>query len=90
MTIEGHIRNTILVAGIKQPKDCATCRYWGGHAVRTSDEKGPCRRRSPTPFKADHPVNDIHAEWPMTAFDDWCGEWEEDTHLTSALSATRG
>jgi hypothetical protein len=43
---------------------CATCVFWGA-----SDwgGDGRCRRYAP------------HGEvsvWPMTAADDWCGDWE--------------
>lgn len=48
---------------------CRNCRFW---EPADEDEVGECRRRSPRPGDEQRP-----AWWPITADEDWCGEWEE-------------
>lgn len=65
--------------------NCSECRWWNRDGMMTmlttwitsEGEKtslvqlGQCRRRSP------HHCEHKNAEWPRTAAEDWCGEWEE-------------
>jgi len=51
---------------------CAKCEYWNAKA---SDE-GECRRQPPQAisFKVNEEVK-FETRFPMTASDDWCGEF---------------
>lgn len=59
---------------------CETCRFWG--FLRQTEphvEIGECRRHAPKATTYDlanawtnRPVG--RADWPLTMFDDWCGE----------------
>ena len=48
---------------------CATCRWWNGTPVEGAF--GDCKRMPPTAFNA--PLLKGR-RWPVTVFDDWCGE----------------
>lgn len=68
------------------PGHCDTCRWWGGERAHDDNMPlGTCRAGSPTITRpqvlayhdparpeAAGPLID-RAEWPWTAFDDWCG-----------------
>lgn len=45
---------------------CATCRFWEDHQPFT----GRCHRYPPTPMRGGTGFG------PLTAADDWCGEWQ--------------
>lgn len=66
---------------------CETCFFWGGE--RTPDRRshwGPCRIYAPAigdtmQLPVNPPArNDGHdvkrGDWPYTAFNDWCGQFE--------------
>lgn len=48
---------------------CSTCAWW---AQIDDSELGQCRLHAPRP--RDH--NRDSTRWPITAEDDWCGEWD--------------
>lgn len=48
----------------QQPR-CETCRFWEDHQPFT----GRCHRYPPTPLRGGTGFG------PLTAADDWCGEW---------------
>ena len=56
---------------------CGLCRYWYVTDRGADDQR--CRRFPPT-FASEffkerpypHPAAGV---WPVTAYDDWCGEW---------------
>lgn len=53
---------------------CITCRLWEsplGIAM-----KGKCRANSPVIII--FPLGGIETRWPMTAHEDWCGEYRMD------------
>ena len=49
--------------------NCETCAFWIAVPHRGG---GKCCRYAPRP---DAPKGDT--QWPRTAPEDWCGEWEE-------------
>ena len=59
---------------------CETCRYHDYDAV-DDDKVGLCKRYAPRPGYNDPKVRMtnpfIVPFWPITAVDDWCGEWEK-------------
>jgi hypothetical protein len=66
---------------MSRPEDklCENCVYW--EALEGPRETlGSCHRHAPMPVLHDawpdtKPARD--AWWPLTAPDDWCGEWKE-------------
>jgi hypothetical protein len=56
---------------------CRDCLYWtfsrSIDCEREEDVQAVCRRYPPTRI-----VNDVELEeyWPVTMYDDWCGEWK--------------
>lgn len=44
---------------------CATCKFWNVF------DKGTCRRNAPSPTT----FSTIVQVWPITAPNEWCGEW---------------
>jgi hypothetical protein len=62
---------------------CADCKYWGAERAQVVDMPlGTCRRRAPGLTRPQELQNRDgrklevpRAEWPWTAFDDWCGEF---------------
>jgi hypothetical protein len=62
---------------------CDNCRFW----QPTNDGVGQCRRRAPSRIHADciepsersSEGDDAFRLWPLTAPEDWCGEFEPDT-----------
>lgn len=56
------------------PDRCLSCRFWD----RVRDEDGTllglCRRRPPA-----------YEGWPMTAPDDWCGEYQQNGSTVRVL-----
>lgn len=46
---------------------CASCRFWDREDPDDAD--GACRRHAPTRGKGS-----AAGIWPITAYDDWCGE----------------
>jgi hypothetical protein len=67
---------------------CETCRFWES-AEPAADEStdGWCHRHPPIPFHFPGAREMGQASYspvfPLTAFDDWCGEW-------AAVRATEG
>jgi hypothetical protein len=56
---------------------CNTCAYWSG---RPDSSDGGCRRKSPNSFHEAASMIETElpmAFWPVTDFDDWCGEHSE-------------
>ena len=52
---------------------CAECRYWQEPGEGWT--RGTCRQHAPGPSRhGDDWV--VHATWPFTAADEWCGGWE--------------
>lgn len=50
---------------------CFNCEYWDRTEPENEDEKeNACRRRAPTHVDAQG-----RAVWPITRFDDWCGDF---------------
>lgn len=67
---------------------CETCRWWGREREHDHDRPwGTCRVKPPRLW-ADEvldcpdgtPLHVARAEWPWTAFDDWCGEYQKKEH----------
>ena len=59
---------------------CLNCRFWDAWAL---SEVGYCRRYAPKPIpvailQADDGNANSEPMWPITAADEWCGEFEED------------
>lgn len=55
---------------------CSQCKFWFRDQTLTT--LGECHRRSPTIIGKDEKAGvDEFRVWPITAFDDWCGEWKE-------------
>ena len=50
---------------------CETCAWWAAN-VSTDSAHAECRKRAPIRL-----TNGRSARWPVTGFDDWCGEWRE-------------
>jgi hypothetical protein len=60
-------------------QNCEACRFW--RTLPDDDEEtfGQCRRSAPSPVY--RKLEDIGAEpsygqWPLTYYEDWCGEFE--------------
>ena len=53
---------------------CSGCRFW----ARVDGPSGSCRRRAPivTAIRRPNGSDDVHALWPGTVADEWCGEFE--------------
>lgn len=67
---------------------CSGCVHWRaieyrrpgggdiGHGPHRDPYMGQCRRYAPRPTRQ---VDDLETVfWPLTAQDDWCGEWEQE------------
>ena len=57
--------------------NCDNCRFWRGGDDPV--ELGHCHRHAPPAVTQEKPNEDAReylGEWPVTVFDDWCGEWE--------------
>jgi hypothetical protein len=56
-------------------KTCSACKHW-----KPTDAAGECRRRAPQPvvLNVDDDVK-FESHFPITASDDWCGEFEPKT-----------
>lgn len=55
--------------------DCNSCKFWRN----TVDQLGECRKNAPLP---DNKISETEAEvqtsfWPITYYNDWCGEFAE-------------
>ena len=57
---------------------CADCRYW-----QPIGDNGECHRRAPAP----HPFTDL--DWPITAPDDWCGDFVREPQPVIAQTEQR-
>ncbi len=63
---------------------CAECRFWD--RLATLGSMGDCRRHAPRHLWIEiHPGTQDEecpreGVWPLTCEDDWCGEFEADTH----------
>lgn len=57
---------------------CDKCRYW--RFLRELEKHvgvGECRRHAPVVKTPENVSTGLrYAEWPLTMFDDWCGEFE--------------
>lgn len=61
---------------------CETCRWWGAERAHQPEQPyGRCRARSPQAelryalvLSGNTPMQIPRAQWPWSAFDDWCGE----------------
>jgi len=53
---------------------CAACAYWN----KLEDDAGECRRHAPQTlaFEVDEEVK-FESMFPVTAGDDWCGDFEK-------------
>lgn len=49
---------------------CETCKFW----VLRLDHLGLCRRNAPVVVRPGE--KDMLPRWPITASDDWCGEYK--------------
>lgn len=63
---------------------CGTCRFAGTHVLACNDDatrvRVICRRYPPTRRglcgKGSRiPEQEVDSIWPVTTWDDWCGEW---------------
>jgi hypothetical protein len=61
---------------------CSTCRFWQPDPDTLANELGECRINPPQhhPLPGDPDEPDTRAglprrPWPLTADDDWCGQW---------------
>lgn len=52
---------------------CAGCAYW---KARRRPGTGECRRHTPTAIQDRD--GDTWRTWPVTRYDDWCGEYSEE------------
>lgn len=53
-----------------RPGRCELCRFWNSEA----DDAGFCQRYPPTVLH-NSTARTVATEWPVTAADDWCGEF---------------
>lgn len=69
---------------------CKTCKYWqrdshgsGVQGYHTDGKHSNCRRHAPV-FAGSETTDSIFAGrgtvWPVTAADDWCGDYDNDSH----------
>jgi|HubBroStandDraft_1064217.scaffolds.fasta_scaffold41251_5 hypothetical protein len=57
---------------------CDLCLHWKPDDGER-EGRGECRRYAPKPSQAQGQGQGQGWEWPRTIFDDWCGEWVENT-----------
>lgn len=58
-------------ARVTEAEVCASCRFW-------AEEAHLCRRHAPMPVLGElqRGSDELHAHWPATDDEDWCGEYE--------------
>jgi len=57
---------------------CRACVFYDFPDDRVQDANGICRRHAPHPALVPDDASDTayFAEWPVVAWNDWCGEWQ--------------
>lgn len=78
MTMSKYILKTVLENEDKQPEtadasNCSTCTYGWLFQLVNGMTVIRCKRNAPLPTPID---GNVYANWPMTHFADWCGEWQ--------------
>ena len=58
----------------ERPWLCSVCKFWDGPKLEAKykDTMGECRRHAPQGTMLDQRA------WPLSAWDDWCGEWKDE------------
>ena len=56
---------------------CSQCKYWDNLCDDEFPDQGECRRHAPKPLSTDMDRHRLHAYWPVTYSDDWCGDCED-------------
>ena len=61
-----------------RPDRCERCRFWEPDSLTTLPDFGDCRRHAPFVKKPTREgcVISTRGEWPYTAADDFCGEFQ--------------
>ena len=66
---------------------CENCKFWIETGGTDSGLVGECRRNSPFPILKEKPddSNIRYALWPVTADQQWCGDYEKKPMATKEL-----
>lgn len=62
---------------------CNSCRFWDEDIPHDIHQFGFCRRHSPhIRYDTTSTTTDARGwgHWPLTCWDDWCGEYQEAPH----------
>jgi hypothetical protein len=66
---------------------CEACKFWNETGGSDSGLVGECHRNAPSPILCEKPVdsNFRYALWPVTADQQWCGDFEKRPMATREL-----